>query len=38
MAVPMIVTLDAIAAWFLFGFFVGLGWALAAWLVGRFLR
>jgi hypothetical protein len=32
---PTIVSMPACLVWFAFGFFVGLGWALAAWLVAK---
>lgn len=35
---PDTVTLYAIGVWLCVGFFAGLGWSLAAWLVARVLR
>jgi hypothetical protein len=35
---PTTVSLYLIGVWFCVGFFTGAGWALAAWIVGRFLR
>ena len=35
---PTAVTLYLVGVWFLVGFFTGLGWALASWLVGRIMR
>jgi hypothetical protein len=32
---PTIVSMPACVAWFAFGFFVGLGWAVAGWLVSK---
>jgi hypothetical protein len=29
------ITLNALLVWFVWGFFMGLGWTLAAWLVNR---
>jgi hypothetical protein len=31
------ITLNALLVWFVWGFFMGLGWTLAAWLVNRLL-
>jgi hypothetical protein len=35
---PMTISLQLIGIWFCVGFFTGLGWALASWLVGRVIR
>ena len=35
---PTEITLYLIAVWFVVGFFVGFGWAVASWLVSRVLR
>ena len=35
---PTTVSLYLIGVWFCVGFFAGAGWALAAWIVARFLR
>lgn len=32
---PSTITLQLIGIWFAVGFFTGLGWFLAAWVVGR---
>ena len=32
------ISLNAIALWFVWGFFMSLGWTLAAWLLGKVLR
>jgi len=34
---PTAVNLKLIGVWFCVGFFTGVGWAIAAWLVGRTL-
>jgi hypothetical protein len=31
------ITMNALLVWFVWGFFMGLGWTLAAWLVNRLL-
>lgn len=31
------ITVHAVAVWFVWGFFMGLGWTLASWLIGRIL-
>lgn len=31
------ITMNALLVWFVWGFFMGLGWALAAWLINRAL-
>lgn len=36
--VPTVVTFDTVLAEIALGFFVGLGWVLAHWLVGRVLK
>jgi len=35
---PTTITLYQIGVWFCVGFFVGVGWALAALVIGRLLR
>ena len=35
---PTTVNLYLIGVWFCVGFFMGAGWAIAAWIVGRILR
>jgi hypothetical protein len=35
---PSTISLQLIGIWFCVGFFTGLGWASASWLVGRVLR
>lgn len=35
---PNVITVDAAFTWVAVGFCVGLGWALAAWLVAKVLR
>ena len=35
---PVTISLQLIGIWFCVGFFTGLGWALALWLVGRTIR
>lgn len=35
---PSTVSIQLIGIWFCVGFFTGLGWALAAWLIGRVFR
>lgn len=32
------ISLNAILIWFVWEFFMGLGWTLAAWLLGKVLR
>ena len=34
---PVTITLYLIGVWFCVGFFTGLGWAIASWVVGRTL-
>ena len=31
------ISLNAIAMWFVWGFFMGAGWTFASWLIGRLL-
>jgi hypothetical protein len=35
---PTDVTLNAVVVWFCVGFFTGLGWSIAAWLVARLAK
>lgn len=32
------ISIYSIALWFVWGFFMGLGWAVACWLAGKILR
>lgn len=32
-----VLSANALLVWFVWGFFMGLGWTLAAWLLGRLL-
>lgn len=32
------ISLNSILVWFVWGFFMGAGWTLAAWLLGKILR
>jgi hypothetical protein len=35
---PMVISFEAIAIWVCLGFFVGLGWFVASWLVSRVVK
>ena len=35
---PAAITVQSVLVWLCVGFFVGLGWTLAVWLVGKVLR
>lgn len=34
----MAITLNSILVWFVWGFFMGAGWTIAAWLLSKVLR
>lgn len=34
---PMIITANALLVWFVWGFFMALGWTLGAWIMGLIL-